>query len=69
VSQITVAAGDSVTTGQPLMVLEAMKMEHHILAAIAGRVKSISVSAGDQVVPGQMLAEIESAADAAPTRH
>lgn len=61
VSQISVAAGDVVTVGQSLMVLEAMKMEHHILARAAGQVKSISVRAGDQVAPGQMLAEIETA--------
>ncbi len=62
VSQVSVAAGDVVSAGQSLMVLEAMKMEHHIVAAAAGRVKTISVSAGDQVAPGQMLAEIETAA-------
>lgn len=62
VSQISVAAGDTVAVGQSLMVLEAMKMEHHILATAAGKVKSISVNAGDQVSPGQALAEIEAAA-------
>ncbi len=61
VSQVSVSAGDIVAVGQSLMVLEAMKMEHHIVAVAAGKVKSISVSAGDQVVPGQMLAEIETA--------
>jgi geranyl-CoA carboxylase alpha subunit len=64
VSQISVAMGDLVIAGQSLMVLEAMKMEHHIVAAAAGKVKSISVRAGDQVAPGQMLAEIETAAAA-----
>jgi geranyl-CoA carboxylase alpha subunit len=59
VSQVSVSAGDVVAEGQSLMVLEAMKMEHHILAAAAGKVKSISVHAGDQVVPGQVLAQIE----------
>ncbi|MCW5679831.1 MAG: ATP-grasp domain-containing protein [Xanthobacteraceae bacterium] len=59
VSQVSVAAGDTVAAGQSLMVLEAMKMEHHILARTGGKVKSIAVNAGDQVVPGQMLAEIE----------
>ena len=61
VSQISVSAGDVVAEGQSLMVLEAMKMEHHILATAAGKVKTISVNAGDQVVPGQMLAEVEAA--------
>jgi 3-keto-5-aminohexanoate cleavage enzyme len=41
VSQVSVAAGDVVAEGQSLMVLEAMKMEHHILAVAAGQVKSI----------------------------
>lgn len=67
VSQVSVAAGDVVAVGQSLMVLEAMKMEHHILASAAGQVKSISVRAGDQVAPGQMLAEIETGA--AEARH
>jgi geranyl-CoA carboxylase alpha subunit len=62
VSQISVVAGDVVAVGQSLMVLEAMKMEHHILASAAGQVKSVSVRMGDQVAPGQMLAEIETAA-------
>jgi len=71
VSLISVATGDIVTVGQSLMVLEAMKMEHHILAASSGKIKAVSVSAGDQVVPGQMLAEIEIsvAAPATPARH
>lgn len=59
VSQILIATGDAVQAGQSIMVLEAMKMEHHILAAAAGRVREIAVAEGDQVAPGQMLAEIE----------
>jgi len=59
VSQVSVSAGDTVAAGQSLMVLEAMKMEHHIVAGLSGKVKTVSVSAGDQVIPGQMLAEIE----------
>ncbi len=72
VSQVSVATGDMVAAGQSLMVLEAMKMEHHIVAAAAGKIKTVSVSAGDQVVPGQMLAEIEIAIAASapsPARH
>jgi geranyl-CoA carboxylase alpha subunit len=58
VAQIAVGVGDRVELGQSIMVLEAMKMEHHVVASRAGRVKSLGVALGDQVAPGQMLVEI-----------
>jgi biotin carboxyl carrier protein len=61
VRQVLVAAGDMVTRGQPLLVLEAMKMEIKIAAPHAGRVEQIAVSAGASVQRGQLLAEIEEA--------
>jgi geranyl-CoA carboxylase alpha subunit len=52
-------AGDKVDGGRPLLVLEAMKMEHALTLPAAVRVKSVHVSAGMQVSPGQLLIEFE----------
>ena len=57
---VHVAVGDEVKAGQPVITLEAMKMEHVHAAPIAGRVKSLSVAMGDQVAAYRIIAEIES---------
>jgi acyl-CoA carboxylase subunit alpha len=54
-----VTAGDTVTTGQPLMWLEAMKMEHTITAPADGVVTDLPVSAGQQVEVGAVLAVVK----------
>lgn len=56
---VHVAVGDEVKAGQPVITLEAMKMEHVHAAPIAGRVKSLSVAMGDQVAAYRVVAEIE----------
>ena len=56
---VCVRAGDSVTKGQLLLVLEAMKMEHPLKAGMDGVIKGVQVSAGDQVRNRQVLLEIE----------
>lgn len=56
---IRVSAGESVSKGQLLLVLEAMKMEHPLTAGIAGVIKGVQVVAGDQVRNRQVLLEIE----------
>ncbi|VAV90956.1 Methylcrotonyl-CoA carboxylase biotin-containing subunit [hydrothermal vent metagenome] len=58
VTQVMVSDGDMVTQGQPLMILEAMKMEHTIKAQIAGRIEGLSLAAGDQVADGEVLIRI-----------
>jgi biotin carboxyl carrier protein len=55
VVSIAVAAGDAVTAGQPLVVLEAMKMQNQICAEGAGTVESVAVSPGTTVEGGQVL--------------
>jgi biotin carboxyl carrier protein len=55
---IHVKEGDSVTANQPLLVLEAMKMEHVLPAPHGGSVASLSVAVGDVVSGGQKLIEI-----------
>ena len=54
---VETGVGDAVTTGQRLVVLEAMKMEHEILADIDGVVEEI-VSEGTQVGGDQLLVRI-----------
>jgi biotin carboxyl carrier protein len=59
VREVAVAAGDAVAKGQPLLILEAMKMQNEIRADAAGRVRRLFVVAGDTVEKGARLAEIE----------
>ena len=56
---IRVSTGESVSKGQLLLVLEAMKMEHPLTAGIDGVIKGVQVVAGDQVRNRQVLLEIE----------
>jgi propionyl-CoA carboxylase alpha chain len=51
--------GDTVTAGQPLVWLEAMKMEHTIAAPAAGVLTELSVTVGQQVAVGAVLARVE----------
>jgi geranyl-CoA carboxylase alpha subunit len=55
---LAVAEGDEVAEGQLLAVMEAMKMEHRLLAEIAGKVVSLHVAVGQQVAAGAVLLEI-----------
>jgi propionyl-CoA carboxylase alpha chain len=59
VARVGVAVGDTVQTGQPLLWLEAMKMEHHLTAPFAGVVTAVHAEPGSQVVPGELLVVIE----------
>jgi len=59
VTAVHVAAGDQVAVGQPLLVLEAMKMQHPVVASAAGVVRSLDVVPGGQVDAGTVLAVIE----------
>ena len=56
---VKVKEGDSVSAGQTLVVLEAMKMENNIDAEKAGVVKSVNVQAGATVMEGEVLLVIE----------
>jgi len=59
VLRILVTQGQQVQPGDPLVVLEAMKMEQTIKTSIQGEVRAVLVKCGDIVAPGQMLVEIE----------
>jgi geranyl-CoA carboxylase alpha subunit len=58
VTQVLVAPGASVQAGALLIVMEAMKMEHQILAPFAGSVGALHARIGDQVGARQVLVEI-----------
>jgi len=60
---VRVAIGDDVAEGTPLISLEAMKMEHEIVAPTAGKVTEILVEVGKQVETGEMLLRIEESED------
>jgi geranyl-CoA carboxylase alpha subunit len=51
--------GDEIAAGQPLVTLEAMKMEHVHAAPIAGKLVEIGIAPGEQVTTGRLLAAIE----------
>ena len=59
VVKVHVAEGDEVTAGQPLVVLEAMKMENELTADQAGKVTAVHVEPGQTVDAGEALAELE----------
>lgn len=59
VARVLVAADDHVKARQPLLVLEAMKMEHTIAAPAPARVRAIHAAQGDRVAGGTLLIELE----------
>ena len=56
---LAVKPGDTVTAGQDVIILEAMKMENNLKAEKNGKIKAIKVNVGDTVMEGDVLAEIE----------
>ncbi|MEJ6549151.1 biotin carboxylase N-terminal domain-containing protein [Corynebacterium sp. USCH3] len=60
VTSVLVAIGDTVATGQKLMTIEAMKMEHTISATSDGTVSELAAAAGDHIETGTLLAVIDS---------
>jgi acetyl/propionyl-CoA carboxylase alpha subunit len=56
---VNAKAGDTAEAGKPLIVLEAMKMEHALSVPAPARVKAVHVAPGAQVAPGNLLIELE----------
>ena len=56
--KVHVTPGDTVAAGQPLLVVEAMKMETAVVAPKAGTVSDVFVAEGDVVAVGDALVEI-----------
>ena len=63
VLEIRAAVGDTVAKGQTMLLLEAMKMEHHMTAPFDGTVTEVRVATGDQVDNGSVLLVIHPADD------
>ena len=61
VLRLAVAPGQSVRRGEPLLWIEAMKMEHPVTATVDGVVAEVAVAVGDQVSVGELLAVLEPA--------
>jgi acetyl-CoA carboxylase biotin carboxylase subunit len=61
VLKILVETGQKVLAGDPLIILEAMKMEHTMRAALDGVVEAVLVGQGEIIAPGQLLVQITSA--------
>lgn len=62
---VAVAAGERVTKGQKLLTVEAMKMEHSLVAPFDGEVAELRAEEGGQVTEGLLLARIARAGEAA----
>ena len=60
VTEVHIAEGDTVESGQTLVILEAMKMEIRITAPTDGIIKQVLVVQGDVVERGQLLIELSS---------
>lgn len=66
VTEVAVREGDAVAAGQPIVIIEAMKMEHVVRAPLAGRIVALRVHPGEQVEAGAVVAELQSAGTPAP---
>jgi acetyl-CoA/propionyl-CoA carboxylase biotin carboxyl carrier protein len=64
VTVVQVSLGDEVAAGTPLLVVEAMKMEHVLTAPLAGTVTELPVTAGHQVRLDERVAVVTPPADA-----
>lgn len=58
VFKVLTQPGDKVTEGQPVLILEAMKMEMEVPAPVDGTIAAVNVAVGQQVSSGQVLASI-----------
>jgi biotin carboxyl carrier protein len=68
IREVRVAVGDRVERGAVLLVLEAMKMEHQMIAHAAGVVTEVRVAIGQMVDPDEVLIVVEPEAAAARER-
>ncbi|MDP6629830.1 MAG: biotin/lipoyl-containing protein [Kiritimatiellia bacterium] len=59
VIQVSASTGSPVNEGDPVLILEAMKMEMKVPAPVSGTLTEVCVAKGDQVASGQVLAKIE----------
>ncbi|MGZ4570520.1 MAG: biotin/lipoyl-containing protein [Blastococcus sp.] len=64
VTVVQASVGDEVTAGTPLLVVEAMKMEHVLTAPVAGTVTELGVTAGQSVRLDERVAVVTPVASA-----
>jgi pyruvate carboxylase subunit B len=57
--KVLVAKGDKVKADDPVLIIEAMKMENRLPSPIAGTVAAIYVNEGDDVKPDETLVQLE----------
>ena len=65
VLEVSVAAGDHISIGETLLLLESMKMEIPVLAEISGEVLEVAVAVGDVIQEGDPLVLIDEQARSA----
>ncbi len=65
VAEVLVGEGGGVRAGAAVLVVEAMKMHHEVVAPEAGVVRELAVAVGEQVAEGQALFRVEASGDAA----
>jgi biotin carboxyl carrier protein len=58
VLSVLVSAGDEVAPGQPVVIMESMKMEIPVLAEVGGAVATVFVTEGDVVQEGDVMVEL-----------
>ncbi len=56
---VAVRKGTRIRSGDPLLVLEAMKMENEVVSGRDGTIRTLCVSPGDTVTKGQILVELD----------
>jgi biotin carboxyl carrier protein len=59
IQEVLVKPGDKVRSGQPVLVLEAMKMRNRIQAEFDGEIKKIHVKTGDKVPKNKLMIELK----------
>ncbi len=59
VTKVLITLGQQVLRGQPLLMIESMKMENELCAPASGSIKTISIEIGDVVKPNQVLLSLE----------
>ena len=64
VKEVLVSAGDSVSAGDRVIVMEAMKMDIDVVAHDPGTVADVSVAPGENITEGQQLVRLESGSEA-----
>jgi biotin carboxyl carrier protein len=64
IARTSAVVGETIKAGDPLIVIESMKMEHTLSAEIDGEIEEVSCRAGDQVMAGRVLVRIKVKAEA-----